>query len=67
MGDQKLKIMGIDIKKNDSKEIWHTCEPEKRIKLAPGFYKRYEHIWTCIHCKKTHHHIFNNLTIPANI
>lgn len=57
----------MDIKKFDSKEIWHICEPKKRVKLAPGFYERYEHNWTCIHCEKNNHVIYYDLTIPANI
>ena len=57
----------IDIKKIDSDEMWHICEPKEKLKLSAGFYERYEHNWTCIHCDKNHHHIYNNITILANI
>jgi hypothetical protein len=59
--------MEMEIKKIDSKEIWHICEPKEKLKLSAGFYERYEYRFTCIHCEKNHHHIYNNLTIPANI
>lgn len=57
----------MSIEKIDSKEIWHICEPKEKLKLSSGFYEKYEHFWTCIHCKKTNHNIYKNLTIRANI
>lgn len=59
--------MEKEIKKFDSKEMWHICEPKEKIKPLAGFYKKIVHNWTCIHCKKKHHHIYNNLTIPSNV
>jgi hypothetical protein len=59
--------MGINIKKIDSKEIWHICEPKEKLKLSAGYYDIYEHIWTCIHCEKKHHHIYKNITIHPKL
>ncbi len=51
----------------DTKEIWHICEPEVKLTPSAGFYERYDHYWTCIHCKKKYHHVYKNLTVQDNL